>query len=232
MKRNLLIFSSTNYDRNNKKLFDGTYKKYFDNILIYNENDLDDYIKNIVNDIIKNYGPCGYGFWIWKPYLILQELNKMKTGDILFYIDSHFYINKEDLIDKISNDLKRKQKPIFSGNKCGSDDYIWTTTKLRKCLEKELNYKFTVKELKQEHNDAGLLFIKKNKFSMMFFQQMFDIMLNNIEYVSNDHNDDDDNNEGFRENRHDQSVFNLMIKYYKIKTPQYILYGEWGSDWY
>ncbi len=231
MNTNLLIFSSSNYNRNNKKLFDGTYNKYFDNIIIYNENDLDIYISNIIKKIIYNYGSCGYGFWIWKPYLILKELSKMKNNDILFYIDSHFFINDESIIERIIKDLNKSKKPIFSGNNCTSDDYYWTTTKLVNKVEKYFNYKFSEEELKKEHNDAGLLFIRKTKFVVTFFEQMLDFMLNNIEYISNEHNDDTDNNIGFKENRHDQSLFNLMIKYYKINTPEYIKYGNFIAKW-
>jgi len=231
MNTNLLIFSSSNYNRNNPKLFDNTYKKYFNNIIIYNENDLDNYILNIIKNIINNYGNCGFGFWIWKPYLILKELSKMKNNDILFYIDSHFFINDESIIERIIKDLNKSKKPIFSGNNCVSNDYIWTTTKLVKCVEQELNYKFSEEELKQEHNDAGLLFIRKTKFTVKFFRQMLDIMLNNFEYITNEHNGDPDNNEGFIENRHDQSLFNLMIKYYKIKSPKYIKYGDFITEW-
>ena len=231
MNTNLLIFSSSNYNRNNPKLFDNTYKKYFNSIIIYNENDLDNYILNIIKNIINNYGICGFGFWIWKPYLILKELSKMKNNDILFYIDSHFFINQEDIIEDIIKDLKKTNKPIFSGNNCKSDDYYWTTTKLVKKVESYFNYNFSEAELKKEHNDAGLLFIRKNKFTINFFKQMFDFMLNNIEYISNEHNNDIDNNKGFKENRHDQSLFNLMIKYYKISTPEYIKYGNFITEW-
>ena len=30
----------------------------------------------------------GAGFWLWKPYIILQELQKINTGDILIYCDT------------------------------------------------------------------------------------------------------------------------------------------------
>ena len=29
----------------------------------------------------------GYGYWLWKPYIIKKTLEKMKKGDILLYLD-------------------------------------------------------------------------------------------------------------------------------------------------
>ena len=30
----------------------------------------------------------GAGYWLWKPYLILETLKKMNDGDVLLYLDS------------------------------------------------------------------------------------------------------------------------------------------------
>lgn len=38
-------------------------------------------------------GVPGLGYWVWKPYLILRELEKMKEGDILFYCDAGCHLN-------------------------------------------------------------------------------------------------------------------------------------------
>jgi hypothetical protein len=32
----------------------------------------------------------GYGFWVWKPFLILQHLREMQAGDVVMYCDSAF----------------------------------------------------------------------------------------------------------------------------------------------
>ena len=36
----------------------------------------------------------GYGYWLWKPYLIKSEFDKMKENDILVYCDSGCQINE------------------------------------------------------------------------------------------------------------------------------------------
>ena len=32
--------------------------------------------------------PRGYGYWIWKPYIIAKHIDKLQTGDVLVYADS------------------------------------------------------------------------------------------------------------------------------------------------
>ena len=41
----------------------------------------------IHRDFIEN-NPRGWGYWIWKPFLILKHLKRMNDGDAIFYLDS------------------------------------------------------------------------------------------------------------------------------------------------
>ena len=44
----------------------------------------------------------GYGFWIWKPYVIKKTMETMKEGDVLMYLDCgcELDINKKAEISK------------------------------------------------------------------------------------------------------------------------------------
>ncbi len=35
----------------------------------------------------------GYGYWIWKPYIIMKTLEKMNNNDILLYLDCGCELN-------------------------------------------------------------------------------------------------------------------------------------------
>lgn len=61
----------------------------FDHIIKYTDNDLKNDIEfwNKHETFVTN-NIRGYGYWIWKPYLILKTLNTMNENDILFYIDA------------------------------------------------------------------------------------------------------------------------------------------------
>ena len=149
MKKELLLFLTSNYptERINQNLINNEFS-LFDEVKLLNENDLDDYIKPIVENNIKKYGHDGngyplrgYGYWIWKPYIILQELNKLQDGDILVHLDIHCHLNIiKDKFEDIINELNNQS--IILGN-CGYNDNMYTTTKLREYVEEYLNYKFT-----------------------------------------------------------------------------------------
>ena len=189
-----------------------------------NENDLDDYIKPIVKHIIDNYGRNGgwigrgYGYWIWKPYLILKELKSLNEGDILAYFDIHIHFDKiKYQYDEILNVLENDEHHMIIA-KGYFNDFMFTTTYLKNIVEKELNYKFTEDQLLEFQREAGIIFVKKCDFTIKFFEQYFNIMANHIDAITDDHNQDIDNHSTFIENRHDQSVCTLLAKYYNINA--------------
>ena len=72
----------------------------FDKIIPLNE----EYLQNDIvfwsqhsNFILNN--KIGFGFWIWKPYIILKQLEKMEEGDTLLYLDcgceANFYAKEK-----------------------------------------------------------------------------------------------------------------------------------------
>ena len=53
----------------------------------------------------------GFGYWIWKPYIIKQWMDKMEDGDVLFYIDVGCELgieNRDKLIECIDDEYKMK----------------------------------------------------------------------------------------------------------------------------
>ena len=217
MKKELLLFCTSNYaiDRVNNDLIKNKYN-LFDEVKLMNENDLDQNILNLINKIKSKYGDRGYGYWIWKPYLILQELNKLENDDILVHLDCHCKLDKlKDKFNDIKDYLYNSDKPLIIA-KLGFNDYMYTTRKLTNTIEIYLNYKFSEEEMMLPQYEAGILFMKKNNFVVNFFKQYFEIMKNNIDVITDMYNNDINNHETFIDNRHDQSVCSLLAKYYKI----------------
>jgi len=58
---------------------------WFDGVIADYPNTIEDFIKNHEGFILNN--TRGYGYWIWKHYIILRKLLKMDEGNYLFYID-------------------------------------------------------------------------------------------------------------------------------------------------
>jgi len=42
--------------------------------------------------------PRGYGYWLWKPYIIKKNMERMKNGDILLYLDSGCEIDSREKV--------------------------------------------------------------------------------------------------------------------------------------
>ena len=226
MKKELLLFCSSNYKNVNNDLIINKYN-LFDEVKLLTENDLDNNIKSIVESNIKKYGIRGYGYWIWKPYIILQELNKLKEGDIVVHLDIHANLEYlKDNFDKIINELDNQS--IILGYP-GQNDLEYTTYKLRKYVEDKLKYKFTNKELKSFQYESGIQFIKNTEFSKNFIKTWYDLMINGLDYISDMYNNDKTNHKSFVENRHDQSVISLLYKYYKLKLYEYLTWENFNK---
>lgn len=217
--KKLVLFISTNFDKSrvNQNFFNGKYEHLFDEIKIYNEHDLPAEVHQNIQNIINKYGKRGYGFWTWKTYILLNELNQLNENDILVHLDSHCFLeNIENKLDEYFNLLQTLNKPLLVGYCWSANDLQYTTKALINYVENVLNYKFSYDELKNKQAEAGILFMRKNDFIVNFITLWNKILNEGIEFVSDNYNDKSLNYEEFEDNRHDQSVLSLLCKYYKI----------------
>jgi len=151
----------------------------------------------------------GNGYWIWKSYLVLKTLKCLAEGDILLYLDAGFELNikrKNELINLINN----MEKKEFMGSTAGSNDIQYTKMDLIKYLDMNENKELLAKE----HIPAGCLLLKKCDMIMKLIEEWYEI-------CQNYHFIDDSpsilpNDITFIEHKHDQSVFNLLVKKYNM----------------
>ena len=70
---------------------------FFDSYTISNETRIPEFIEYHQEFFSGN--KTGFGFWIWKPYIVGQALEAMEDGDILLYCDSgcQFNVNERSL---------------------------------------------------------------------------------------------------------------------------------------
>jgi hypothetical protein len=184
--------------------------------------------KDIGDDFKTKFAPIwddstrGGGWWIWKPYIVLQTLQKMQEGDILVYLDSGCTINNTEK----SNQQFQKYLHIVNNHWSGF---------LRFALEhKEKDYtnsymlefmknRFEVPEEKmkifseQPMLHATVFILRKNKFTVSFFEECMKIIeedpfLLNEQYTKPD-----------EKHRHDQSLLSML---YKVKNVDCVLPDE------
>lgn len=67
-----------------------------DRIRIFDENGLDeDFVEKMKSRLIP--GSRGFGYWCWKPQVILQVMREMPEGDVLLYADIGCHLNPKGL---------------------------------------------------------------------------------------------------------------------------------------
>ena len=60
--------------------------------------------RDLPKDFFKGFSPKiyrrGYGYWIWKPYIVSKMMSRLNDGDILVYTDAGtqcIYLEESDL---------------------------------------------------------------------------------------------------------------------------------------
>ena len=155
--------------------------------------------------------PRGAGYWIWKPLIIKDALSNVDEGDYVFYADSGaFYIHDiHALIDAMEN---------AKTNVMGFDGYseyierIWSKRDafiLMDCDEE--------KYANTRQYGAGFILLKKSSDSVSLIDE-FLYYVQDPRIVTDMPNQlGKENYPGFKENRHDQTVFSLLMKKHNIK---------------
>jgi hypothetical protein len=174
-------------------------------------------------DFISN-NKRGYGYWLWKPYLITKQFEKINEGDILIYSDCGCEINKNgkqrllEYIELLEND--ENKYGIISFDLC-YNEYVYTKSELFDYFEKngflENNKNIRI----NTHTAASIIIIKKNKHSEKIINDWYNISCNYDLINDSKHMDQCDE---FKDHRHDQSILSILLNIYgsiKIKDETY-----------
>lgn len=157
----------------------------------------------------------GFGYWCWKPQIILQTLDKMNDGDILLYMDLGSHLNIKG--------CERLQEYFILTDKSETGILAFRSPEhIDKTLTKMDVFKyFGVEDNKQYTNttqiEAGHLFIKKSDFTVSFINEWLNVIYNDFSLIT-DSPSKEKNFEEFKDHRHDQSIFSILAKKYNITT--------------
>ena len=184
--------------------------EWFDSVTAFNENMLTNEFKTKFANILNQ--KRGGGYWIWKYDIISQMLNNINDGDILVYADGGCHINPKgkkrflEYIDMLNND--EKQYVIISFN-TGCCEKQFTT--------KQIFDYFKIPE-DSELRSSGQLnatcsIIKKTPHLLMLLQKYREVLDQNP-LLFTDYYNANGQDDSFKDNRHDQSVFSIIRKKY------------------
>lgn len=156
--------------------------------------------------------PKGYGYWIWKPYLINKVFNTLEDGDILLYLDAGCEIDKS-----CASEMPKYFNLVKSYN------IIATSTHRPECLWTKFDLFYELDAL----NYAGSPQVQAGAIMFYVGEVTRNLVLNwyQIACDTNYHWIDNTpsvlpNFPNFEEHRHDQSIFSLLCKIYKIPVDK------------
>ena len=206
-----ITFGNINYMNSLKRIRnEAKNMKIFDNILTLNERDLENrcpiFWDSHKDFILKN--PRGYGYWLWKPFIILKTLESMNDNDILLYSDAGCSFNKSGLprmynyLNIVKNNSSgvlsfQLQHNIKNYTKMDLLDYLGMNN------TETLNSKMLV---------GGIIFFRKCENTIKLVNEWYKISCNY--HLIDDTKSILTNDISFIEHRHDQSVLSLLIKKY------------------
>ena len=154
-----------------------------------------------------NENKRGYGYWLWKPYIIKKQMETMKNNDILLYLDCGCEI-----------DYKHRTKLIEYFNIVKDDKIIGTKTMIEKNWNKmDLIIKLNMKKdnyLNTPQHQAGAILFLVCDETRNLVNEWYE--LGSIYSNIDDSESKIQNLPGFIEHRHDQSIFSLLTKKYQL----------------
>jgi hypothetical protein len=192
------------YDAGNRLINQAVSVELFDILYCYTDKDLknDNDFWGKHSKFIEN-NRRGYGYWLWKSYIIKKTMENMKDGDILLYADCGCEI-----------DYRKKQSIADMFEKVKDDYIIANHTRVEKDWNKmDLILKLEMLDDKYlnciQHEAGQILFLVCDK-TRDFVNEWYEL---GCDY----HNIDDSpsiskNLDCFKCHRHDQSIFSLLRK--------------------
>lgn len=166
-----------------------------------------DFLTQHADFISKN--PRGYGYWVWKPYLILQEMNRLNDGDILLYLDCGCELRpgaREKLMECIPH-VKRDK--LLCAKPTLFPETMWTKMDLIDRMGMRDHY-FTYQL------EGGILLFLVCHEMKTFLKEWYTLCCT---YANIDDSPSRiPNMAWFVEHRHDQSVFSLLAKKYTVSS--------------
>jgi len=215
MKKYCITFAGGDanyYDAGNRLVEQVNNLELFHNVQLFTDKDLktDEEFWGKHSSFIEN-NKRGYGYWIWKPYIIKKMLEQMENGDILLYMDCGCEVNIKKKGDFISLFQGIQNGEVLDENTCIIDSYTgwpeYNWNKMDLILLLDMNDE---KYLLPNQNQASTLLLYVCNNSRQLVNEWYDIA---CDY----HNIDDNpsiarNIDGFIEHRHDQSIYSLLVK--------------------
>lgn len=214
MKLHFITFGAGNqhyHDAVNRICYQAKQFNMFKNIFGYTEKNLQDnkdFWTNHGQFILSN--PRGYGYWIWKCFIILDIMKRseINDGDIITYVDSGCELNirgRQRMIEYIKlameHDILAFQMEHLDEKKYSKMDLL------------------EYAQVPREHRDSGqcvggILFFKKTRKNIEILTEITKLLTMENYHFIDDTPSKLPNDPIFIDHRHDQSCISITLKKY------------------
>jgi len=163
----------------------------------------------------------GAGYWLWKPYIIYNNLIKLDTDDVLFYSDSgSMFIDsfKEYIFDVCRADEK--------GIILFKDTHLQKVYTKRDCLI--LMNCDSPEFLGNKQLTAGFQLVRKTDFSVHFYRTLIEWAQDERIITDIPNTCGEPNYPEFKDHRHEQSILTNLQLLHDITTKADP--SQWGND--
>lgn len=197
----------------------------FSSINIFSEKNIYKFCKDIkpYKDTISN--TKGYGYWIWKYFLISEMMNQISQNDIILYADIGCTFNRKGS-QRFDEYIAKAKKYGALTFKLDHEEFKYTKkdTFIRVFGNSFVNYS-------SSQRLATTFFLVNNKFNKSIIEEVKSIGLEDNFHFISDSLSSEPNHKFFVEHRHDQSIFSLISKKYNlISIKDETFFRNWNTD--
>lgn len=192
-----ITFSDSNMSKGAIFCRDSALKYGADQSIMFNEKCYDPFFYTLNKEVLDQ--KRGAGYWLWKPYIIYNNLCRLADGDILVYTDAGVEIinNLSIIIDKMESDLF-----LFGNNYRHLD---WCKMSVMNGIYPNWQAKYN-KDNRQIQ--ASAIFIRNTKAARIFVSQW--LKYSQLDGFIDDSISTDYNYPTFQEHRHDQAILTCL----------------------
>ena len=214
-KKYIVVFGTDDY-KGTIELLLRSVEKMVDGIFVYSDDNIDNEFYSKNKKILSQ--PRGSGYWMWKPYFILETFKKMNAGDVCLYLDSG--VIAIDDIGILFEICKSTGGILLFENRCGNKNGdVWKNiTWTKKDCFNLMNCN-TEKYIHGNQVEASFQLYEKNNKSC-------DLLNEYLKYCQNENIVTDlssiteKEDPEFIEHRHDQSIISLLAIQYSVNIER------------
>jgi hypothetical protein len=150
----------------------------------------------------------GVGYWFWKPYLVLQNLDEMDDGDTLIYADAGCYLQ--------STGALRLEELIQISRQHPSGIVAFNSEQPNQAMNKADVFDIYPEAAAKTQIVATAFVVSKNPHSQRFFEEFYKTAQEDNYHLLTDAPSRKPNHPTFQTHRHDQSIFTMLAYKYQI----------------